>query len=269
MLFEIPAQQTAAEHAKYVVGTSGYSFADWIGAFYPPGTRSKDMFDLYAARFQAVELNFTFYNARPRATLARMGAKAPEGFQFWVKVNRELTHKGNLAAGAEFIDQVAPMQEAGRLAGLLLQFPQSFHRTAEARRYLAAALDALAALPLAVEFRHRSWDHPATTEALAARNVTLVVPDVPALEGLYRPAPTATSPIAYVRLHSRNAGAWYGGGAARYDYSYSEEELAQIIKNWADVEASVQRVYAFFNNCHRAQAALNAEAFRRILGQIK
>ncbi|MCJ7543159.1 MAG: DUF72 domain-containing protein [Phycisphaerae bacterium] len=257
------------EHAKYVVGTSGYSFADWVGSVYPPGTKQKDMFDLYAARFQAVELNFTFYNARPGAALARMSAKAPEGFQFWVKVNQELTHKGNLAAGAEFVEQVRPMQESGKLVGLLLQFPQSFHRTAEARRYLAAALEALAALPLAVEFRHGSWDHPATAKGLAERNVAMVVPDVPALDGLYRPTPIATSPIAYLRLHSRNPGAWYGGMGARYDYSYSEHELKQLAKDWAAVEAAAQRVYAFFNNCHRAQAAQNAEAFRRILGQIR
>jgi uncharacterized protein YecE (DUF72 family) len=198
-----------------------------------------------------------------------MAAKAPEGFQFWVKVNQELTHKGNLAAGAEVAEQVAPMQESGKLAGLLLQFPQSFHRTAEAREYLAAALDALGAMALAVEFRHHSWDHPATAAGLSQRNVALVIPDVPALEGLYRPVPAATSPIAYLRLHSRNSGAWYGGMAERYDYNYGDEELAQIVKDWAAVEASASRVYAFFNNCHRAQAALNAEAFRRILGQIK
>jgi uncharacterized protein YecE (DUF72 family) len=256
------------EHVKYVVGTSGYSFSDWVGPFYPPGTKQKDMFGLYAARFGAVELNFTFYNATPGATLARMAAKAPEGFQFWVKAHRELTHKGNLEAGKAFVDQVGPMQESGKLAGLLLQFPQSFHRTAEARHYLAAALDALGAMTLAVEFRHHSWDHPATVKGLAQRNVALVIPDVPPIEGLYRPAPAATAPIAYLRLHSRNDAAWYGGMAQRYDYSYTDEELAQIVKDWAAVEASAQRVYAFFNNCHRAQAALNAEAFRRILGQI-
>ena len=99
--------------------------------------------------------------------------------------------------------------------------------------------------------------------------MALVIPDVPALEGLYRPAPTATSPVAYLRLHSREAKSWYGGMAARYDYSYSDEELKQLVKDWAAVEAAAQRVYAFFNNCHRAQAAQNASAFRRILGQIK
>ena len=84
-------------HDKVVVGTSGYSFADWVGPFYPPGTRQKDMFALYAAHFQAVELNFTFYNASPGATLARMSAKAPDNFGFWVKANQALTHKGNVA----------------------------------------------------------------------------------------------------------------------------------------------------------------------------
>lgn len=256
------------EHAKYVVGTSGYSFADWVGPFYPPGTRQKDMFDLYAARFQAVELNFTFYNARPGPTLARMSVKAPPDFQFWVKVNQELTHKGNLATAPDFLDQLAPMQASGKLAGLLLQFPQSFHRTTESRRYLADAVDALSPLPLAVEFRHASWDHPATAQGLSERNVSLVIPDAPAIDSLYRPAPAATSTIAYLRLHSRDAAQWYAGAAARYDYNYGDQALKQLAKDWAAVEAAAQRVYAFFNNCHRAQAAQNAESFRRVLGQI-
>jgi len=256
-------------HSKYVVGTSGYSFADWVGSFYPPGTRQKDMFALYAKTFRTVELNFTFYNLTPGATLHRMVAKAPDGFDFWVKANQELTHRGNLAAAGEFLEQLQPVRTSGKLAGVLAQFPQSFHRTAEARKYLAELIDALGVIPLAVEFRHRSWDNPSTIAGLAEHGVTLVIPDVPAIADLYRPRPVATTSIGYLRLHSRNANSWYGGAAERYDYSYGDEQLAALLKAWSEVEQAAQRVYAFFNNCHRGQAAQNAEAFRRILGQIK
>jgi uncharacterized protein YecE (DUF72 family) len=152
---------------------------------------------------------------------------------------------------------------------VLFQFPQSFHRSAENRQYLAATLEDFKSVPAAVEFRHRSWDHPSVLEGLRARNVTLVIPDVPALPDLYRPALAATSATGYVRLHSRAAEKWYAGGAERYDYNYSPAELEPFVDGWYGLEAPPDKVFTFFNNCHAGQAAANAEAFRRILGQIE
>jgi len=256
---------------RYVVGTSGYSFADWVGAFYPPGTRKGDMFGLYAAQFETVELNFSFYRMPAVGTIARMAAKSPPGFTFWVKANRSITHEGDRSGIEAFVDALEPMRSTDCLAGVLLQFPQSFHRTGENRRYLAAALadfqDRLAE-PLAVEFRHASWDHPNTYEGLRQRQAAVVVPDAPPVRSLFRPAPTVTSPVGYVRLHSRDATKWYAGAAARYDYLYSEDELREILADWQGPAASAQTVYAFFNNGQRGQAAENARALRRLLGQI-
>jgi uncharacterized protein YecE (DUF72 family) len=240
---------------KYIIGTSGYSFADWVGEFYPPGTRQKDM--------------FSFYAGSPGPTLERLAAASPEGFRFWAKGNQELTHKGNLAAAPPFLEHLSPMRDAEKLAGLLLQFPQSFHRTVESRKYLSSLLEKTAAVPVAVEFRHRSWDHASVAPGLRERGVTLVVPDTPRLEGLYRPPPVLTSRTGYLRLHSRDAEQWYGGMAERYDYNYSDEELKKIVEEWSAVEEQAGKVYAFFNNCHRGQAARNAESMRRILGQIQ
>jgi uncharacterized protein YecE (DUF72 family) len=130
-------------------------------------------------------------------------------------------------------------------------------------------LDRLDAVPLAVEFRHRSWDNPSVVAGLRERNVTLVIPDAPPIHALYRPEPTATTSAGYLRLHSRNADKWYAGGEERYDYSYSSEELAALIDQWCHLDAPVDRVFAFFNNCHGGQAAANAEAFLRLLQQIR
>jgi uncharacterized protein YecE (DUF72 family) len=253
---------------RYIIGTSGYSFDDWVGNFYPPGTRQKDMFACYVERFETVELNFTFYNLQPGRTLQRLATISPPGFCFWVKANQELTHKGNISAAEEFKDNLQPMQESEKLAGVLLQFPQSFRRTDLGRKYLSEVLEALSGPPLAVEFRHHSWDHPSVLAGLRERDVTVVIPDVPVLEGLYRPAPAATTPTAYLRLHSRSAEGWYGGMAARYDYSYSDDELRSLLEQWNRLEGQVERAYVFLNNCHRGQAAHNAESLRRILGQI-
>ena len=254
--------------SQFIVGTSGYSFADWVGTWYPPGTRQKDMFSYYAQRLPTVELNFTFYRIPAPGTLDRMAETAPEGFDFWVKANQELTHKYNRKVAPEFLASLAPLTEARKLAGLLLQFPQSFHRTVENRKYLATLLTDLApAGQLAVEFRHRTWEHPSVATGLRQRNVALVVPDEPDIASLYRAAPTITAPVGYLRLHSRNPDLWYSGPAERYDYSYSQGELQQIVAEWTQLPQPAEKVYVYFNNCHRGQAAQNAQLLRTMLGQ--
>jgi len=264
-----PAATDMPDKTKYIVGTSGYSFDDWVGEFYPPQTRKQDMLDEYARHFSAVELNFSYYRMPAAGTLDRIARRVPEGFVFWIKANRKTTHEQDRSVAGEFLESLAPLGDSGKLAGVLLQFPQSFHRTVTNRKYLAATLEDFASAPLAVEFRHRSWDHPSAVEGLSSRHVTLVIPDAPDLEGLYRPAaPILTSAVGYLRLHSRDADKWYAGASERYDYDYSQDELQALLGEWSAVERQAGRIYAFFNNCHRGQAARNAEAFRRLLDQI-
>ena len=257
-----------AEKTEFVIGTSGYSFPDWVGAFYPPGTDRKDMLDYYVQHFRAAELNFTYYRLPNPRTLGRMAEKTPTDFAFWVKANQETTHKRNRTVAGEFLAGIEPLASAGKLAGVLLQFPQSFHRTVENRGYLSAVIDDLGSVRLAVEFRHRSWEHPSTNAGLAERDVTLVIPDVPVLPDLYRASAAVTTATGYFRLHSRDAGKWYAGAAERYDYLYSAEELSAIASQWSSLPDPPQQVYAFFNNCHRGQAAANAQAFARIVREM-
>ena len=295
---------------EFIVGTSGYSFPDWVGTYYPAGTRPAQMLDFYARRFRALEPNFTFSGVPSAATLDRMVRRTPPGFLFWVKANQELTHKQNLSATEEFTESLAPLASAGKLAGVLLQFPQSFHRTILSRRYLQEALSGVgraladlaeqapAAAPapaglllpllplpapapatpppateLAVEFRHESWNQPSVVQALRERQVTLVVPDVPDLPGLYRPPPTATTSTGYLRLHSRNPAKWYRAAdelsqPRRYDYDYSQPELKELAQAWSRLDTPAERVYTFFNNCYGGQAGKNAEAFEKIVREL-
>jgi len=254
---------------NYIVGTSGYSFADWVGTFYPSGTRSADMLAQYVRRFEAVEINFSFYGVPTARTMSAIVDKTPPGFRMWIKGSRQTTHEGDRGVAPAFLEGIAPVIESAKLAGVLLQFPQRFHRTVANRRYLGEVLADMSAVPLAVEFRHCSWEHASVLEGLKDRAVTLVVPDVPDVPGLFRGPPAATTPTGYLRLHSRDAGKWHApAGQDRYDYSYSHDELAQIVRQWEDADSPMDDVYVFFNNCHRGQAAQNAEAMRRILGQI-
>jgi uncharacterized protein YecE (DUF72 family) len=239
-----------------------------VGAFYPPGTRKQDMFEQYVRHFETVEINYTYYRMPTVKTMTGLDHRSPPGFDFWVKANRKLTHEETLEPAAAFLDALDPLRLSGKLAGLLVQFPQSFHRTVTNRRYLAALLEALASVSVAVEFRHFSWDHHSTYAGLSDRGVSLVIPDVPQIASLHRPKATVTGPVGYLRLHSRNADLWYAGAAERYDYDYSRDELRNLLEEWSSLEAGARRVYAFFNNCHRGQAAANAKTFERILTEM-
>lgn len=249
----------------YRIGTSGYSYRDWLGAFYPTRTRSQEMFGYYCQAFPTVEINYTFYGMPKAKTISRLTAISPAGFDFWIKANQQITHSYDAAVIPDFIASLQPMIDADKLAGILLQFPQSFHRTPKNRRFLDRVTQAFGDVPLAVEFRHYTWQHAATDDSLHQRDIALVVPDVPPIRALYHCPPKATNRIGYLRLHSRNAGNWYDGGVDRYDYNYTDDQLQDLLTQWATLDDQLDQLYVFFNNCHSGQAAQNAQAFQRLL----
>src|SRR5262245_41518097 len=144
------------ESGRILIGTSGYSFPDWVGPFYPPGTKSKDFLSLYAQHFDTVEVNSTYYGIPKPDVLARMADKTPEHFRFVVKLNQAMTHEQSLDAMTlrSFLEAIEPLKRAGKYDGILAQFPWAFRRTDENRRYLAALRAQLEQEPLFVEFRH-------------------------------------------------------------------------------------------------------------------
>jgi len=253
-----------------IVGTSGYQYADWVGPFYPAGTARDRMLSYYATQFDAVEINYTYYGMPSPRSAARMVAETPPGFLFAVKLNRALTHEVEEESVEEvatrFREGIAPMVEAGRLAALLAQFPNSFRDTLENRRHLVRLREMFEGLPLAVEFRNAAWQKDPVFDLLAVNRMGYCCVDLPALRGLPDRRARYTAEPAYVRFHSRNARNWYGGRESRYDYSYGEEELAGWVPKVRALAGRAGRVLVFFNNCHAASAAGNALVFRRLLG---
>ena len=148
------ASAAAGGRERILVGTSGYSYAEWVPAgIYPPGTRPGGMLPIYAAAFPATELNYTWYQMPKAPALERMLAQVPPDFRFAVKLTRSLTHEVETdqwrGQAARFREGVDPLGRAGRLAAVLVQLPPAFDRTLAHRRYLAALLDELAGMPLA------------------------------------------------------------------------------------------------------------------------
>jgi uncharacterized protein YecE (DUF72 family) len=257
--------------ARILIGTSGYSYDDWVGPFYPAGTAKRDFLALYAREFPAVELNFSYYQQPGARMLEGMLAATPASFLFALKAHRSMTHEigdtweKDIAA---FRQGIRPLAESGRLAAVLLQFPYSFAYSPDSRRRLAELCARLEGLPLAVEFRKSEWMRPSVEQGLRERGVALVNVDEPELPGLPPAAARVTAELAYVRFHGRNAAAWWtGDNASRYDYLYSSEELAQWTQRVKEIFARTRLLLVFFNNHFRGQAVENARQFRQILAQ--
>jgi uncharacterized protein YecE (DUF72 family) len=255
------------------VGTSGYSFKDWVGPFYPPGTRPEQQLEHYARHFDCLELNVTYYRIPNAKLLAGLERRTPSGFGFIVKLHGDITHKRSRdpTLDSAFHHAVEPLRAADKMRGLLAQFPYSFHNTEENRAYLAQLRARYPDDPLFLEFRHASWTPEPVFGFLRGLRLSWVCVDEPPLPNLIRPVARVTSDLGYVRLHGRNSAAWYAGGeggADRYDYSYSESELREWAEKIKQLVQETRQTYVFFNNCHAGQAPVNAQAMKDLLAQL-
>jgi uncharacterized protein YecE (DUF72 family) len=255
---------------KILIGTSGYSFPDWTGPFYPPGTRSGDYLDFYSRHFNAVEVNSTFYGIPSPRVIELMERKTPPGFHFVVKVNRAMTHESSRdpAIYRQFLAVLEPLKAAGKYDGLLAQFPWAFKRTESALDHVQALRELLPGEPLFVEFRHDSWMTPDLEPWLRERSLGYCAVDEPHLPGLIPPVTMVTAEDAYVRMHGRNSATWWNGeGSLRYDYDYKERELREWMTRVRQLAERARRTYLFFNNCHAGQAARNAKLMQELMRQ--
>lgn len=137
--------------------TSGFSYDDWIGPFYPPGLPAREQLSFYAREFATAEINTTYYRVPEARLVAGWAARTPDGFTFSVKAHQGLTHEREQPDFASFVEVLRPLVEAGKLAAVLAQFPYSFHPTPANRDYLPRVRDGFGDLPTVVEFRHAGW----------------------------------------------------------------------------------------------------------------
>ena len=251
------------EKRPSLVGTCGYDYLDWREIFYPSGMPRESFLPYYAGIFGALELNASFYQMPSAASLTALAKRAGPSLQFSVKANDSLTHQIDPQAwrgkAAEFRTALEALRQSGRLAAVLFQFPASFHYQALNRSYLDRLLKEFEGYPSVVEFRHVEWQNRRVIDALRERGVAWCCTDLPALAKLPLPADIVTAPLAYVRFHGRNATTFWGSDTGtRFDYLYSEAELAPWVERIRSMANQAERVMVFFNNHRYGQAARNA-----------
>jgi uncharacterized protein YecE (DUF72 family) len=160
---------------RILAGTSGFSYKEWKGSFYPEDLPAKAMLRFYAERLPIVEINNTFYRLPRKEQLAQWRTQVPEGFRFAVKAPQRITHRKRLVDCAE---EVASLFEALEVLGdslgsVLFQLPPYARAAPETLDAFLASLPA--GTPAAFEFRHDSWHVQEVLDALAARNCALVM----------------------------------------------------------------------------------------------
>lgn len=231
------------------VGTSGWSYRHWRGVFYPPNLSAGEWLRFYAARFDTVELNATFYRLPPPERFERWSTTVPAGFRFAVKVSRYLTHVRRLRDPE---DAAGLLRERCRLLGeragpYLLQLPPRFPPEPGQLARVLRALDG----QVAVEPRDERWFVPEVRRVLEDHGAALVWSDHPAA-----PSPEwTTAEWWYLRRHG--VGETYGG-------RYGRRRLASLAERIAGLGGEV---WCFFNNDARGAAVADAAELRRLLGE--
>jgi uncharacterized protein YecE (DUF72 family) len=289
---------------RIVVGTSSWADPGFIKDWYPHGMPAGERLGWYAQRFEAVELNASFYAVPDKGTVQRWVDVTPDAFTFDVKLHRLLSrHSAGLdslpptlrerakttprgrvvlepgierALIEELLYALEPLEQAGKLGALLLQCTPGFKPSRNRLEELEPLVGAVAPRRLALELRHRSWtegEQLGETLAWCSENgVAFVCVDAPPGDHFsIMPAIDAVTrdDLAYFRLHGRDTQGYVTGKsvAERFGWIYGDEELEEVAGRVRTLAEEAGEVHVLFNNNRDDDAPTAARRFRALMGQ--
>jgi len=262
--------------AQIYVGTSSWS--DHKG-FYPKGLRANQQISYYAQHFPIVEINSTYYRMMPKRNFELWAQRTPDGFLFDVKPFKQITwhdrrNPPDDDVTAAFRESLQPLRDAGKLGAVHFQFPPWFRHAVKTTDYIKRLGEQFAEDRISVEFRHRSWlegPHvPALLDTLRDEGISLPVVDEPQVGSGSVPTVLAvTNPdLVIVRFHGRNEKMWYARvktTAERFNYLYSEKELAEWVPKVGQLASSAGEIHILFNNNAEDYAVQNGHQLQLML----
>lgn len=246
------------------IGTSGFSYQDWKGPFYPAKLTTSKFLEYYASVFKTCEINSSYYRIPTSKTTESMVKKTKGEMKFVFKVHQNITHHRNATEGeiAAFKDALKPLTEQQTLGALLVQFPFSFKKSQSNWDYICRIKEWFGlSLPLMLEVRNQSWHSESFMEQLRDMEFGFVNVDEPQLKGLMPVTSYVTNKIGYIRYHGRNKKDWYkqnGEPWERYNYLYAKSELQEWVPLVEQMKRQADTIYIFFNNHWQSQAVKNA-----------
>lgn len=211
------------------VGTSGFSYAEWKGHFYPEDLGSEAMLSFYGSRLRTVEINNTFYRMPRSEVLEKWARSVPEDFRFVLKASRRITHQSRLHDTKDSVDYLWDKASAlgTRLGAILFQLPPAMKADLERlQRFLD---DLPRGLQAAFEFRHESWNDDRVWAALREHAQALCISDAEDSEDM--PELVVTAPFVYVRLRREQ---------------YSDAQIRQWLERLQGSRAD--RAFVFFKH---------------------
>jgi len=294
------------ETGKIFVGTASWSDPGFIERWYPKKMPAGERLGWYAQHFDMVEVNSTFYSVPDPRMVERWCATTPDDFTFDVKLHQlfsfhstpakllppdlqklaEANAKGIVKSTPElqkallkiFLRSASIFQDAGKLGVFLLQLSPVFSPRKHELDELIPLIEMLTGYDLAIEFRNRNWavgDRlESTIDFVRQRRAIFVNVDAPASDHfMVMPSDVdevTNSKVAYLRLHGRNAKAYITGKtvAARFDYDYSESEIAEVAHRSRRLAKDARELHVIFNNNNLDYAPRAAVRLRNALGQI-
>jgi len=235
-----------------LIGTSGWSYNEWAGVFYP--TPSTNKLSFYSRLYKTAEVDSSFYAFPSKGLVLGWARYTPDDFVFSVKLPQLLTHEKRLelSRGVEadlirFLGLLKPLIATGKLGPVLVQLPPSFSYQSDFDRLKDFLAKAPEDVRFAVEFRHPSWLREDVWSFLRERNVANVIVDEPLLP----PDTITTADFAFIRWHGHGTRPWY-------NYRYSEKELDGWVPKVKEVAARVKQTFGYFNNHFRGFAVENS-----------
>ena len=291
---------------KIRVGTASWSDPGFVERWYPKKMPAGDRLGWYAQHFELVEVNSTFYSVPELRMVERWCAATANEFTFDVKLHQLFSYhstpakllpldlqkraktdaKGNVKSTPDlqeallktFLRSMSIFRSAGKLGVLLLQLSPAFSPRKHQLNELEPLIEMLGDYDLAIEFRNRNWavgdQLESTLDFMRKRHAIFVNVDAPASDHftvMPSDVDEVTNPrAAYLRLHGRNAKAYITGKtvAARFDYDYSEKEIAEVAARSRTLAKEAREVHAIFNNNNLDYAPRAALRLRKALGQI-
>jgi uncharacterized protein YecE (DUF72 family) len=294
------------EAGKILVGTASWSDPGFVERWYPKKMPAGERLQWYAQHFEMVEVNSTFYSVPEPRMVERWCAATPDDFTFDVKLHQlfsfhstpvkllppdlqkraETNAKGIVKSTPElqeallgtFLWSMSIFRDARKLGVLLLQLSPAFSPRKHQLSELQPLIDMLAGYDLAIEFRNRNWavgdQLESTIDFVRKRRAIFVNVDAPASDHfMVMPSDVdevTNSDVAYLRLHGRNEKAYVTGKtvAARFDYDYSENEIAEVAQRGRKLAKEARELHVIFNNNNLDYAPRAALRLRKALGQI-
>lgn len=236
------------------IGTSGWEYGHWRGGFYPRELPRDRWLEFYAARFDTVELNASFYRLPEAGTFERWAQRVPPDFRFAVKASRYLTHVRRLRDPEEPLDRLRTRvtRLGDRTGPILYQLPPRWRPNPERlERFLGAIAGERDQV---IEFRDARWYQPPILAMIERAGASLCLHDMAGSAT----APNPVGPLVYLRFH---------GAGERYGGSYSPQRLAAWADRMAGWVGEGRSVWAYFNNDLGGHAVTNAARLREYVAR--